>query len=89
MAVSVIICTKHRPHVIVEYMDCIAQALTNAAAVDAEIIVVDASLDHKTCALVRQWASSCPFPVRLVSEPDASFAAALRFGACKRLRRIA
>jgi len=80
MAGSVIICTKNRPNVIIEYMDCIAQALTNAAALDAEIIVVDASVDNRTCAAVGEWAASCAFRMHLVRKAGGSFAAALSLG---------
>jgi glycosyltransferase involved in cell wall biosynthesis len=69
MKLSVIIATRNRAHAIAESLDSIAASLANAASVDAEIVVVDNGSRDATSKAVEQWATGCPFPVRLVMEP--------------------
>ena len=69
MKLSVIIATRNRAHAVAESLDSIAASLTNAAPIDAEIVVVDNGSRDATSKAVEQWAAGCPFPVRLVVEP--------------------
>jgi len=67
MKVSVIVCTRNRAQSIIGFLETIAQALTNAAPLDAEIVVVDGSSSDNTSAVVRKWGGlvrlSCAFAV--------------------------
>ena len=69
MKLSVIVATRNRAHAIAGSLDSIAASLANAAPIDAEIVVVDNGSGDATSKAVEQWATGCPFPVRLVVEP--------------------
>ena len=78
--ISVIVCTRNRAHAIVGCLDSIAAALSHAAPVDAEIVVVDNASEDDTSAVVTRWAASCAFPVRLLHEPRKGLAVARNCG---------
>lgn len=69
MKLAVIVCTRNRAHAILECLQSIQDAISSAAPVDAEIIVVDNGSTDETAAIVKEWASSCPSPVQSLSEP--------------------
>jgi glycosyltransferase involved in cell wall biosynthesis len=76
MQLSVIVGTRNRAHAIAGCLDSIAASLARAAPLDAEIIVVDNGSQDTTSAIVEQWASASPFPLRLLLEPKAGLARA-------------
>jgi glycosyltransferase involved in cell wall biosynthesis len=80
MKVSVIVCTRNQAQSIIGLLETIAQALANAAPLDAEIVVVDGSSSDNTSAVVRKWAAACAFPVRLLFEARKGIAAARSCG---------
>jgi glycosyltransferase involved in cell wall biosynthesis len=69
MKLSIIVCTRNRARAILPCLDSIAAALTHAAQIDAEIIVVDNGSQDDTAAIVRKWIDTCVFPARLLQEP--------------------
>ena len=69
MKLSVIVCTRDRAHAILPCLDSIVQSLSQAAPVDAEIVVVDNGSTDATSSLLRDWAATCPFPVNIQFEP--------------------
>jgi glycosyltransferase involved in cell wall biosynthesis len=76
MRLSVIVCTRNRAHAIVPCLDSIVRALSRAAPIDAEIVVVDnGSTDH-TAAAVAAWPSKASFAVKLQQEPRPGIAGA-------------
>jgi GT2 family glycosyltransferase len=66
MKLSIIVCTRNRAYAITPCLDSIAEALANAAPVDAEIIVIDNRSEDNTHAVVQEWAARCAYPVRLL-----------------------
>ena len=76
MKLSVIIATRNRANAISESLDSITASLANAAPIDAEIVVIDNGSRDATSKAVEQWATGCPFPVRLVVEPRAGLSVA-------------
>ena len=68
MRLSVIVATRNRVHTIVGCLASIAAAFANAAPLDAEIVVVDNGSRDATTAVVQQWASGSPYPVRLLQD---------------------
>jgi glycosyltransferase involved in cell wall biosynthesis len=74
--VSIIVATRNRAHAITGCLDSIAAALAHAAPLDAEIVVVDNGSHDATPAIVEQWASASPFPVRQLFEPRKGLSAA-------------
>ena len=69
MKLSVIVCTRNRAHALADCLNSIAAALSAAAPVDAEIVVVDNASTDNTGDTVRQWAQTCPFPIQALTEP--------------------
>ena len=69
MKLSIIVCTRNRSHAILPCLNSIEQSLTRATPVDAEIVVVDNASTDDTSNIVREWAASSIFPVRLEFEP--------------------
>ena len=80
MKVSLIVCTRNRAHAITGCLASIADALSHASPVDAEIVVVDNASEDDTSTVVQQWAASCVFPVRLLHEPRKGLAVARNCG---------
>jgi len=80
MKLSVIVCTRNRAYAITRCLDSIAQALANAAPVEAEIVVVDNASEDGTQAAVNAWAETCSFPVRVLHEPRKGLAVARNCG---------
>ena len=76
MHVSVIVCTKNRVHAILSCLASIVVALSKASPVGAEIVVVDNASEDGTSAVVKKWASSCPFPIRVLLESKPGVSAA-------------
>src|SRR5438128_2556469 len=76
MKLSVIIATRNRAYAIAGCLDSVAASLATASPLDAEIVVVDNGSTDATSAIVQQWASSSPFPVRLLLEPKAGLSRA-------------
>src|SRR5271155_3461141 len=76
MKLSVIVATRNRAHAIAGCLASVAEAVANAAPLDAELIVVDNGSQDRTAAVVEQWASGSSFPVRLLSEPKAGLSRA-------------
>jgi glycosyltransferase involved in cell wall biosynthesis len=69
LKLSIIIATRNRAHAIAGCLDSVAAALAHAAPLDAEIVVVDNGSTDDTQQIIKQWATSSPFPVRQVFEP--------------------
>jgi len=76
MKLSIIVCTRNRAHAIIPCLDSVAQSLAHAALADAEIVVVDNGSQDNTSAVVREWATSSAFSVRLLHEPRKGLAVA-------------
>lgn len=76
MKVAVIVCTRNRAYAILKCLQSIQEAITNAALVDAEIIVVDNGSIDDTAAVLAKWASTCPSSVQLLYEPKAGLSRA-------------
>jgi len=76
LKLSVIIGTRNRAHAIAACLDSVAASLATATPLDAEIVVVDNGSQDATSAIVQQWASASPFPVRLLLEPKAGLSRA-------------
>jgi len=70
MKLSVIVCTRDRAYAIAGCLDSIADAISKASPIDAEIIVVDNASGDDTSAVINTWAKSCAFPVRVLFEPQ-------------------
>jgi glycosyltransferase involved in cell wall biosynthesis len=77
---SVIVCTQNRAHALVGCLQSIEQAMSVAAPLDAEIVVVDNASEDETSTVVKRWADSCTFPVRLLFEPKKGLAVARNCG---------
>jgi glycosyltransferase involved in cell wall biosynthesis len=69
MKLSIIVATRNRAHTIRGCLDSIAAALTFAAPLDAEIVVVDNGSTDDTQAVIKAWTAACSFPVQLLFEP--------------------
>src|SRR5271155_3053548 len=80
MKLSVIVCTRNRSHTITACLDSIAAALSVAAPIKAEIVVVDNASTDDTSDIVKAWATACAFPVRLLFEPNKGLAVARNCG---------
>jgi glycosyltransferase involved in cell wall biosynthesis len=76
MKLSVIVATRNRAHVLRPCLESIAVAVTKAAPLDAEIVLVDNGSQDNTSAVAEQWASSAAVPLRLVYEPTPGLAVA-------------
>jgi glycosyltransferase involved in cell wall biosynthesis len=77
MKLSVIVATRNRAQAITPCLNSIADALANAAPLDAQIIVVDNGSTDDTPAILNAWASTSPFPCLPLSEPITGKARAL------------
>jgi glycosyltransferase involved in cell wall biosynthesis len=75
MKLSIIVCTRNRANAIPGCLRSIQAAIANAS-VDAEIVVVDNGSTDETPSILKAWATSCPFPVQLLTEPKAGLARA-------------
>jgi len=76
MRISVIVCTFNRANVLTPCLDSIAESLSAAAPVEAEIIVVDNASTDNTSAVIKKWAETSPFPVQALHEPKKGLSAA-------------
>ena len=76
MRLSVIVATKNRAYAIAGCLDSIAAAITHAAPVDAEIVVVDNGSTDDTGAIIKAWASESAVPVQLLFEPKSGLSCA-------------
>jgi glycosyltransferase involved in cell wall biosynthesis len=76
MKLSVIVATRNRAYAISACLNSIQAAILNAAPVDAEIVVVDNGSTDDTPAIIKAWASACPVPAQLLSEPKAGLSRA-------------
>jgi glycosyltransferase involved in cell wall biosynthesis len=74
---SVIVATRNRVDSIAGCLESIASALSNASPIAAEIVVVDNGSEDNTSAVVKRWAETCAFPVRLLIEPRKGYSVAL------------
>jgi glycosyltransferase involved in cell wall biosynthesis len=80
LKLSVIVCTQNRAHAIIGCLESIAQAMSVASPLDAEIVVVDNASEDDTSTVVKRWGDSCAFPVRLLFEPKKGLAVARNCG---------
>ena len=87
MRVSIIVATRNPAHAITGFLDSIAATLAHAAPLDAEIVVVDNGSHDTTSAIVEQWASASPFPVRQLFEPRKGLSAARKLRSTSGARR--
>jgi glycosyltransferase involved in cell wall biosynthesis len=69
MMLSVLVATRNRADAIAGCLDSISASLASAAPLDAEIVIVDNGSGDETSAIVKQRATTIPFPVRLLFEP--------------------
>jgi glycosyltransferase involved in cell wall biosynthesis len=76
MKLAVIVATRNRAYAILGCLQSIQEAIANAAPIDAEIVVVDNGSTDETSAILKKWASTCPTPVQLLSEPKAGLSRA-------------
>jgi glycosyltransferase involved in cell wall biosynthesis len=76
MKLSVIVCTYNRAYALTPCLDSIAASLKAAAPVEAEIVVVDNASTDDTSAVVKKWAETSAFPLRLLHEPKKGLSAA-------------
>ena len=80
MKLSIIVATRNRAHAIIKCLDAIAEALAHAPPVEAEVLVIDNASTDNTSAVVKEWASSRPFPVRPLLESKKGSSAARNKG---------
>jgi glycosyltransferase involved in cell wall biosynthesis len=69
MKLAVIVCTRNRAYAILGCLQSIQDAIAKAISADAEIVVVDNGSTDGTADVVRNWANTSRYPVRLLSEP--------------------
>jgi glycosyltransferase involved in cell wall biosynthesis len=69
MKLSIIVATRNRAYAIAKCLHSIQAAISSAAPVDAEIVVVDNGSTDDTPAVLTEWATACPVPVQLLCEP--------------------
>jgi glycosyltransferase involved in cell wall biosynthesis len=74
--ISIIVCTFNRSYAIAQCLDSIAQSISAAAPVEAEIIVVDNASTDDTSAVIKKWKETCGFPVQALYEPKKGVSAA-------------
>jgi glycosyltransferase involved in cell wall biosynthesis len=77
MKLSVIIATRNRADAIPGCLDSIAIAFSNAASVDAEIVIVDNGSSDNTSAVIQEWMTANNVPIKALSEPRKGKARAL------------
>jgi glycosyltransferase involved in cell wall biosynthesis len=80
MRLSVIVCTRNRARLIGPCLGSIERALSAAAPVEAQIVVVDNGSTDDTAATVAAWAAQASFPVKLEYEPRPGIAGAHNCG---------
>ena len=80
MIISIIVCTYNRSYGISACLDSMAQALSAAAPVEGEIIVVDNASTDDTAAVIKKWAETSAFPVQMLYEPKKGVSAARNCG---------
>lgn len=80
MKLSIIVCTFNRSYAIAQCLNSIAESLSAAAPIEAEIVVVDNASTDNTSAVVKEWAEKCVFPVQLLYEPKKGLSAARNCG---------
>ena len=68
MKLSVIVCTRNRAHAVIECLNSIEHALSQAMPVDAEIVVIDNASIDDTASILKEWATQCAFPVQIQLE---------------------
>jgi glycosyltransferase involved in cell wall biosynthesis len=68
MRLSVLVCTHNRSHAIIPCLDSIVQSLSNAAPIDAEIVVIDNASKDNTATVLQAWAATSHYPVSLLYE---------------------
>jgi glycosyltransferase involved in cell wall biosynthesis len=69
MIVSIIVPTYNRAHAILPCLNAIAVALSKAAHIESEIIVVNNASTDDTTIVVQSWAASNTVPLHLLFEP--------------------
>ena len=67
MKLSVIVSTRNRDYAIGQCLDSIAAAITAAAPLNAEIVIVDNGSTDNTKQIVQAWAAANPMPLQLLS----------------------
>lgn len=82
MIVSVIVCTRNCAYAIVPCLDSIAAAISEAAPIEAEIVVVNNGSSDDTDKLVLAWAASQTIPSRLLFEGSPGLSKARNCGLC-------
>ncbi len=68
MRVSVIVCTRNRSDTISPCLESIAAAVSSAAPIEAEVIIVDNGSTDGTPGVIAAWANKQTFPVSLILE---------------------
>jgi glycosyltransferase involved in cell wall biosynthesis len=68
MQLSVIVCTHNRKQMLIGCLDSIANSLSRAQPLEAEIVVVDNASEDGTAAAVAEWSARCRFPVQFLYE---------------------
>ena len=68
LKLSVLVCTHNRSYNVIPCLDSIVQSLSNAAPIEAEIVVIDNASKDNTAIVLKEWAAKSPFPVNLQFE---------------------
>jgi glycosyltransferase involved in cell wall biosynthesis len=80
MKLSVIVATRNRAHAIRPCLDSIATAFDKAAALDAEIVVVDNGSSDDTTEIIKAWAGTVTVSVQVLHEPKPGLSRAQNHG---------